>query len=162
MAVCIIYHSETGNTRNVAERVARETGADLVEVKDLTGYSKAGMYLKGAPKAMRGEKADINPATIDVSGYETVVLGSPVWAFNPTPAVNAAVAALQGIEGKTVIVFCTAGGMPGKTLEAMKAMLTERGATVRGAISFTERDLQKAEATDALIDLIRPRAASST
>ncbi|RXE56734.1 ArsR family transcriptional regulator [Methanoculleus taiwanensis] len=161
MSVCIIYHSETGNTRSVAERVARETGADLVEVKDLAGYSKAGMYLKGAPRAMRGEKADIQPESIDVSGYDTIVLGSPVWAFSPTPAVNAAIDALQGIEGKNVVVFCTSGGMPGRTLETMKAMLGERGATVRGAVALAERELKKADAVDPLIDLVRPRAVSS-
>lgn len=161
MSVCIIYHSETGNTRTVAERVARETGGDLIEVKDLAGYSKAGMYLKGAPKAMRGEKADIEPAVIDVSGYDTIVIGSPVWAFNPTPAINAAVGALQGIEGKRTVVFCTSGGMPGRTLETVQAMLAERGAAVHGAVSLTEREVQKPEMVDALIDLVRPRAVSS-
>jgi flavodoxin len=162
MSVCIVYHSETGNTRSVAEQVAAATDADLIEVKDLAGYSKMGMYLKGAPKAMRGEKADIEPSVIDVSGYDTVVLGSPVWGRSPTPAVNAAVAALQGIEGKTAVVFCTCGGMAGKTLETMQTMLAERGATVEGAIAFTERDLRKTEMVDALIDLVRPRAVSST
>ncbi len=161
MSVCIVYHSETGNTRSVAEKVAAATDADLIEVKDLAGYSKTGMYLKGAPKAMRGEKAEIEPAVIDVSGYDTVVLGSPVWARSPTPAVNAAVAALQGIEGKSVIIFCTCGGMAGKTLEKMKALLAERSATVGGAIAFTERDMRKPEMLDALVDLVRPRAASS-
>ena len=162
MPVCIIFHSETGTTRAVAQRLAAATGGDLVEVRDLAGYSKAGMYLKGAPRAMRGELAAIEPALIDVSGYDAVVVGSPVWAFNPTPAANAAVAALQGIEGKTAAVFCTSRGAPGKTLERMQAMLADRGADVRGAVSLTDRDLQKAGAVEALVDLVQPRAVSRT
>ena len=85
MAVCIIYHSETGNTRAVAERLAAVVGGNLVAVRDLASYSKVGMYLRGAPRAMREERAVIEPATIDVSGYDTVVVGTPVWARSPTP-----------------------------------------------------------------------------
>jgi len=156
MSVCIIYHSETGNTRTVAERLAAATGGALVEIKDLAGYSKLSMYLKGAPRAMQGKKAEIEPAAVDVSGYETVVVGTPVWAGNPTPAVNAAVAALRGIEGKNAVVFCTSGGAPGKALETVKAMLADRGAVVRGAVAFTTRDVQKPEAVEALVNLVRP------
>ncbi len=155
MSVCIIYHSETGNTRAVAEQLAALIGGELIEVKDLAGYSKVGMYLKGAPRAAQGKKADIEPAVIDVSGYDTVVVGTPVWAGSPTPAVNAAINALAGIEGKSAVVFCTSGGGPRKTLERMQEMLADRGADVRGAVSFTKRDLQKAEMLETLADLVR-------
>jgi flavodoxin len=160
MSVCIIYHSETGNTRAAAEDLAAATGGDLVEVNDLADYAGVGMYLKGAPRALRGKKAAIEPDVIDVSGYETVVIGSPVWAGHPTPAVNAAIAGLQGIEGKTAVVFCTSRGLPGKTLERMQEMLTERGASVRGAVSFTDQDLQNPGTMETLIDLVMPLAGS--
>lgn len=155
MSVCIIYHSETGNTRAVAEQVAASTGGDLVAVRDLANYSKVGMYLKGARRAMRKDLADIEPAAIDVSGYETVVVGTPVWAGNPTPAINAAVNTLLGIEGKPTIVFCTSGGSPRKTLETLTAMLAGRGADVRGAVPLTARDAKKPEAVKPLVDLVR-------
>jgi hypothetical protein len=59
MSVCIICHSETGNTRAVAERLSSLVGGDLVDVKDLAGYSKVGMYLKGIPRAVQGKNADL-------------------------------------------------------------------------------------------------------
>lgn len=160
MPVCIIYYSGTGNTRALAERLATATGGDLIEVRDLAGYSKVGMYLKGAPRAVRGDAAAIEPDVIDVSGYGTIVIGSPVWAGNPTPAINATINALQGIDGKTTVIFCTSHGLPGKTLERMRAMLAERGADVRGAVSFTDRDLQNAGTIEVLVDLVQPRAVS--
>ncbi|WP_292408437.1 MULTISPECIES: flavodoxin family protein [unclassified Methanoculleus] len=161
MSVCIVYHSETGNTRAVAERLAAATGGDLIEVKDLAGYSKVGMYLKGAPRAMRKERAAIEPSVIDVSGYETVVVGTPVWGGNPTPAANAAVAALQGIAGKTAVAFCTSRGGPGKTLETLREMLADRGAEVLGTVSFTTRDVRDPDAVKALAGLLRTPAVSS-
>lgn len=155
MSVCIIYHSETGNTRAVAEQVAAASGGDLIAVRDLANYSKVGRYLKGARRAMRGDSADIEPAAIDVSGYETVVVGTPVWAGSLTPAINAAVGALRGIEGKPTVVFCTSGGSPRKTLDTLTAMLEARGADVRGAVSFTVQDLRQGAPIDALADLVR-------
>ncbi|MCK9298998.1 MAG: NAD(P)H-dependent oxidoreductase [Methanoculleus sp.] len=155
MSVCIIYHSETGTTRAVAEQVAAPIGADLIEVTDLAGYSKVGMYLKGAPRAAQGKKNEIEPAVIDVTGYGTVVIGTPVWAGNPTPAINAVINALVGIEGKAAVVFCTSRGAPRGTLERLEKMLADRGADVRGAVPLTAGDVKKPEAVDALADLVR-------
>ncbi|BBL69304.1 flavodoxin family protein [Methanoculleus chikugoensis] len=104
---------------------------------------------------MRGARATIEPAVIDVSAYDTVVVGTPVWAGSPTPAINAAVNALRGIEGKSAVVFCTFGGSPGKTLETLKAMLAGRGVDVRGAVPFTARDVKKEMGMEALADLVR-------
>ncbi|MDD4566866.1 flavodoxin [Methanoculleus chikugoensis] len=151
MSVCIVYHSETGNTRAVAERLAAVVGGDLIEVQDLAHYSKIGRYLKGSPRAMRGTRATIEPAVIDVSAYDTVVVGTPVWAGSPTPAINA----LRGIEGKPAVVFCTFGGSPGKTLETLKAVLAGRNVEVRGAVPFTARDVKKGKGIETLADLVR-------
>lgn len=155
MSVCIIYHSETGTTRAVAEQVAAPIGADLIEVTDLAGYSKVGMYLKGAPRAAQGKKNEIEPAVIDVTGYGTVVIGTPVWAGNPTPAINAVINALVGIEGKAAVVFCTSRGAPRGTLERLEKMLADRGADVRGAVPLTAGDVKKPEAVRVLADLVR-------
>ena len=94
MSVCIVFHSETGNTRTIAERLAPLVGGDLIEVTDLAHYSKISRYISGGRRAMKGESATIEPATIDVTACDTVVVGTPVWAGNPTPAINAAIEAL--------------------------------------------------------------------
>ena len=154
MSVCIIYHSETGNTKQVAEAAAKATGATLIPVRDLAGYNKITMYLMGAPRAMRGEKATIEPPVIDVSAFDLVVVGSPVWAWKPTPAANAAIAALAGCEGKKGIAFITSGGGPREALDFMKKALEERKVKVEGAFHFNARELgdgkKLAEFTDAI------------
>ena len=132
MSVCIVYHSETGNTKKVAEYVAKTTGATLIPVRDCAGYNKITMYLLGIPRARAGDKATIEPPMIDVSAFDLVVVGSPVWAFRPTPAANGAIAALTGCEGKKGMVFATSGGAPRDTLEIMKQALAGRGVRWRG------------------------------
>jgi len=144
MSVCVVYHSATGNTRAVAERLASLVGGDLAD------YSKVGMYLKGVPRAVRVETADIDPAVIDVSAYAIVVVGTPVWAGSPTPVINAGIAAFVGIEGKPAVVFCTFGGSPGKTLETLKVMLAGRS-----VVPFTAGDARKRKGVETLADLVR-------
>ena len=141
MSVCIVYHSETGNTKKVAEHVAKVTGAALIPVRDLANYSRIGRYLVGARKARAGEKSDIEPARIDVSAYDLVVVGSPVWAWRPTPGANAAIAALTGCEGKRGIVFATSGGKPGDTLAILKKALEDRKVRVEESFHFAKREL---------------------
>jgi flavodoxin len=141
MSVCIVYHSETGNTKKVAEQVAKITGATLIPVRDLAGYNKITMYLLGIPRARSGDRAAIEPPVIDVSAFDLVVVGSPVWAFRPTPAANAAIAALTGCEGKKGIVFITSGGGPRDALGIMKKSLEGRKVQVEGSFHFPMKEL---------------------
>jgi len=104
------YHSETGNTRGVVDRCHAATGGDRIEVEDLQHYSRISKYLVGAGRAAKGLADPIEPPEIDVSGCDLLVIGSPVWSGKPTPAINAAIQALKGCEGKNSILFVTCGG----------------------------------------------------
>jgi hypothetical protein len=152
MTVCIVYYSATGNTRTVAEAIAPKFGGTLIPVKDRSGYTKATMYLLGAPKALRGEEAEIEPAGIDTSAFDLIVVAGLVWAFRPTPAVNAAITALEGCEGKRGFVVATSGGMPGRTLALMKAAMERRGIRVVGECSLTEKEVHDTARIGGLID----------
>lgn len=159
MRIEIVYHSLSGNTRRVAELLrSRIEGlgdsADLVEVHDLHQYSTLTAYMVGAPRAMRGEAAAVDPVEIDVTDYDVVVVGTPVWAFAPTPAVNGAVAALRGAEGKDAVVFVTSGGAPGEAAERLGTALEQRGARVRGAVQFDRRDLENEERLAELVAIV--------
>ena len=155
MSVCIVYHSETGNTKKVAEHVAKATSATLIPVRDLAGYNKITMYLLGIPRARAGDKATIEPPVIDVSAFDLVVVGSPVWAFRPTPAANAAIAALAGCEGKKGIVFITSGGGPRDALEIMKKALEGRKVKVEGSFHFPMKELGDEKKLKEFVDAIK-------
>ena len=158
MRVAIVFHSLSGNTRRVAEllaeRLAGTVDTDMVEVRDRHQYSTLTAYAFGAPRALRGEAAEVEPGAIDVGAYDVVVVGSPVWAFAPTPAANGAVAALRGIDGKEAVVFVTSGGGPGSAAGLLGAALEARGARVRGTVAFDRRDLADEAALGELAALV--------
>jgi len=154
MPTCIIYHSETGNTKKVAKAVAAATGADLIEVKTVSHYSAIAMYTTGINKARKGEPDEIEQSEIDVSAYDLIVVGTPVWAFHPTPAINAAVSALSGCEGKKAVVFETDAGIPKNTLKILSKQLAEKGMSVAGTVGISGKEINNKEKTGVLIGLV--------
>ena len=151
MKTIIVYHSFSGVTRGIAERVRTACGGDLVEVSPLEPYSKPTAYTLGTLRARGGKPDAVQPAAIDVAAYDLVVLGTPVWAWRPTPVMNGALAALAGAAGKKAVTFATCGSAPGDTLQQLRGALVAKGAEVVGEFSFTVRDLKDPRAVEPLL-----------
>src|SRR5512136_2135437 len=143
MRVCIIYHSETGNTRHVAQHLATSHRAErLVEVIDKTGYNRLTGFVSRCSKARREKTTPISPAVIDVTPYDLIVMGSPVWAFKPTPVIHAAINALKGHTGKPVVGFFTHGGMPGETEETFTRWCEDRWLKTAGTLAIHMKEIE--------------------
>jgi flavodoxin len=155
MTVCYVFHSETGHTRRLMDRVASAAGGDKIEVKDLENYGRIMKFLRGPKRARRGLLDPIDPKEIDVTNYTAVVVGSPVWAGMPTPAINAAIRALKGAEGKKAVIVVTCGGNPGQSTQVMQKALEEKKMGVAGSMVFTVRDLRDQERVDSLIEMVK-------
>jgi len=156
MKTCVIFHSYSGITRSVAQKVKAACGSDLIEVIPRKSYSSLTAYTLGCMRARREEQDLVDPETINVSAYDLIVVGTPVWAFKATPATNAAVAGLRGSEGKKAVIFATCGGTPGETLPILKKALAGKGVTVVGEVLLTRKDID-AKTTE-LITIIKAAA----
>jgi flavodoxin len=156
MKICIIYHSETGNTRHVAQHLASACDGHLIEVCDRASYMKLTRFLVWCKMARGEEKTAIEPSSIDVSEYDQLIFGSPVWAFKPTPAIHAAIDALKGCEGKKATAFCTHGGRPGQTAEIFQKWIEARGMKCVGNANISEKDIENEKKTKELaVSLIK-------
>jgi flavodoxin len=114
----VVYYSRSGKTRMVAERLAEAPDADLEEIRE--SADRRGMlgFLRGGRDAALNRPADL-VSRHTVEGRRTVLLGMPVWAGGPPPAVHAYLASVD-LAGKVVCAFCTHNGSGGeKTLDAL-------------------------------------------
>lgn len=139
--VAVVYFSRSGNTGLAARHVANRLGADLFELK-APDYE---LGLKGWANAMqdaREAEADISPRTIDLSGYDTVYLGSPIWLYAPAPPIRAFVEHNR-FDGKRVILFNTYNSefKPG-FIDAFRDVVM-----ARGAASFEHMAVQRGRMT---------------
>ena len=87
MKSLVVYYTRTGNARFVAETIAAEIGADVEEVIDLKKRTGALGYLSGGSDARRGKETEISPTKKSPAEYDLIIVGTPVWAGRPTPAI---------------------------------------------------------------------------
>nr|WP_321350110.1 NAD(P)H-dependent oxidoreductase [uncultured Methanoregula sp.] len=151
MKICIIYHSETGNTRHVAQHLASVCDGKLIDITDKATYNRLTRFLVWCKMARGEEKTPIEPSSIDVSGFDQLVFGSPVWAFKPTPAIHAAIDSLKGCEGKKATAFCTHGGRPGETAEVFQKWIEARGMKCVGNANISDKDIENEKKTKELV-----------
>lgn len=123
----VAYFSASGVTAKVAVKLAKETGADIYEIKPEVKYTKADLNWmnKRSRSSVEMNDKSFRPAIvtgdIDVSGYDTVYLGFPIWWYVAPTVVNAFLEAYD-FTGKTVILFATAGSSGfGNTLAELQA-----------------------------------------
>ncbi len=154
MTVAIIYYSVSGHTREIAEYLADTCDGMLIEIVGLTPYNAVTRYLIGGKRALGGEKDEIDPAMINVADFDRIVVGTPVWARHPTPAINAAIEALQGSEGKEAVIFATCGAYAGETLDLLGSALEQKGVRVKGGVVFTQHEFQSEEKRNELVSLL--------
>lgn len=139
-AVAIIYHSETGHTRAIARNAAEKIGATLIEVRPQHHYCRIGKYLRGGFRAMTGMKDDIYPPEINISPFDIIIVGTPVWSQHPTPVITRAVAALQGTkEGCEAIIFTTCMTHAGRASAPLRKMFRQAGIPVQQSYVFPNR-----------------------
>lgn len=123
MRTAIVYYSMHGNVRYVSEKVAKELGADLIELVPVKAYPDKGamQFIWGGSAVTFKKKPELEPYTFNASDYDLVIIGTPVWASNFTPPLRTFFEN-NDLTGKKIAVIATsAGGDSSKCLEAVKA-----------------------------------------
>lgn len=117
----VIYFSLTGRTRLMAKTIAKEIGADVEEITPVKHYPLRGawLYMYGGMQALFGMTPSIDPLRVDIEDYDTVIIGSPVWAGKMAPPMRTCLSQIQ-LAGKKTAFFCTSGG--GGSSEFLKEM----------------------------------------
>lgn len=86
--ILVVFYSRTGKTRQAATDIAADLGADSEEIIDQKNRKGLFGFLSGGRDAMKKNLTDIRPLSKDPAQYDLVIVGSPVWGGNLTPAVR--------------------------------------------------------------------------
>ena len=86
--ILVVYATRTGTTRKVAEAVARELDADLVEIVDRRKrLGPAGVVIEGVDAALK-RRTTIEQIENDPASYDLVIVGTPVRVVTMCRAVR--------------------------------------------------------------------------
>ena len=146
----VLYYSENGTTKTVAEEIQKQLGADIEAVEAVEPYTGdfQATVQRGNKERQNGEWPAIKPLKSDLSKYDVIFLGYPIWYGT---YANPIVTLLNGQDfaGKTIVPFCTfgSGGLNTST-EALKVALPKAkimpGYGVRSArILVVEKEIDR-------------------
>lgn len=126
MKTIVLYYSFGGSTKAEAEKIAKEKGATLCQVEEAKNRSTLSASFLGCPSAMKRKASKIKPIAHNLKEFDRIIIGGPIWAGFPAPAVNAIFNALPS--GKEVeLFFCSGGGEAPKSEEGTKELVTQKG-----------------------------------
>lgn len=147
MKSLIVYFSFSGNTRKVAQELALFLGkAGSVDTVELKNLNETGNFFKQGSSAFKHERADIGDIDFDVAAYDLICIGTPVWAFTATPAINTYLDKCKSCEGKRVLLFTTSGGSGDKRcINYMKEVLASKGVKDFKSLSISQNKIKNKE-----------------
>lgn len=154
MKALIIYYSLDGSTKAIAETMAGEIGADVLELKPVKQL-RGGAFSKhfwGGRQVVLKETPELAPLTKNAADYDLVVIGTPVWAFNFAPPLRTFFSQ-KFVQNKKVALYCCCDGMAGKTLMNMRTELA--GNDIIGELTLTKTAKNLAANQKIAIDWIK-------
>lgn len=128
--VLVLYFSASGNTKNIADMIVEDTGADEYEITPSDPYTDEDLDWTDEDSRVNREHEgeslqDVAFDSYDVpdwDSYDTVFVGYPIWWQDASWVMKSYVQHLD-FTGKTVIPFCTSSSSPigdsGKNLESL-------------------------------------------
>ena len=150
----IVYYSLEGNTGYAADRIAQKTGAKQLVLVPKKAYSDKGFakFLWGGKSAIMAEKPELESYEIDLSQYDRIIFGFPVWASNFTPPIRTFVEEnREALKGKRFAAFaCQSGSGAVKALGKLEKFINET-AFEQTAV-FIDPKARPSEETDNKID----------
>jgi len=131
MNACVLYFSQTGNTKKFAEVIA--DSLKIPAVYDMT---------------------TTEPTVVD--DFDVIFLGTPVHGFNPSVEALAFVERLPDGDGKRAILFCTHRLWKGRTFGKLKKELKKKGYSTLLCVSVKGKEFTEEDFSDA-VDKIKEK-----
>jgi flavodoxin len=148
MTDLVIYYSRTENTKQVAQQIADEFDAQLLEVKDKQERGGLLGFIKSGYDSLRENATPIEYDKVDLTDYDTIFIGTPVWASKPTPAIIQFIKENE-FSGTKCVSFATMMGSGGETtINVINNMIISQGGTVKDSFILAVKNKDIKELTD--------------
>ena len=147
--ILVAYFSATGNTRRVAQNLAKAVEADIYEIKPAKPYSDADLDWTNKSSRSSVEMADHSsrPEMIkddfSVKDYETIYLGFPIWWYIAPTIVNTFLEK-HDFSNKKIILFATSGGSGfGRTIDNIKTSVSDSTKVIEGKVLSSNSSVEQ-------------------
>ncbi len=130
MKTAIIYYSMSGNTKYVADQIAKRLQTsgevDIIRIEPVKAFPDKGfrMYFWGGKSAVMKETPVLQPYEFDLEKYDRIIFGTPVWAGTFAPPIRTFISENPGVKDKKVAMYtCYAGSGADRTIDRLKKFI---------------------------------------
>lgn len=141
----VVYFSWSGNTKAIAEEIAKQTGSDIFEIVPVNAYSNDyNTVIDDAQAEQRNNARPEIKGTVDnFADYDTVYFGFPNW-WGDMPMIMYTFLDTYDFSGKTIAEFVSSSSSGlSDTINSLKK--SEPNATVTEGLSITGSTSNDAE-----------------
>jgi flavodoxin len=129
----VLYFSATNTTKKMAENVAQQLGADIAAIHPEQPYTSADLDWHDEQSRttieqhQHGQKVAIKDDLPDISQYQNIVIGHPIWWGIPPRLISSTIDHLD-LNGKNLATFATSGGSDyGRSQSYVERSVKENG-----------------------------------
>jgi len=119
----LVYYSYTGNTKIIVDIIKEKVDCDVVELKPKTPFLEED-YQAIVDKYQSNESSkecvEIEDINVDLSNYDKVIIGTPVWWYTITPVLREFLKN-NDLSNKEVYAFATNAGWLGRTFKEIES-----------------------------------------
>lgn len=150
MKRAIVYYSLSGNTEKTAKIIAERTGADLIRIDTVKAMPSGfkGQIMYGGMLATFGMKPEIKKVPDNITDYEDIILGTPVWASTFAPALKT-LFSQKDIGSKVSSVFTLSGS--GNNAKCL-AKLSKFCPNIKNSVSLSDEKNGKPQDNKGLLE----------
>jgi hypothetical protein len=143
MRTLLLYYSNQHSIRSLCEASAKENQVDVLELRDRFEKGNLWAYTMGIYKAVCGTGSKIEEVNIDFEKYDSIIIATPVWGFNPVPAVNEFLhrVNLSGREVSGLLIH--PGRSAGKAGDVLRKRIKLAGGSCCGIVTVPHKELKE-------------------
>ena len=159
MKILLVYYSYTGNTKIIADIIKEKLDCDVDELKPKIPFLEED-YQAIVDQYQSNENSkeciEIEDINIDLSNYDKVIIGTPVWWYTITPVLREFLKN-NDLSQKQVYAFATNAGWLGRTFKEIESYCNiKKELNVQFAEDYREHKcLISSDEINEFIDLIK-------
>lgn len=106
----IVYYSYEGNCEEISKAIQEETNADILKLvpKKEKKTKSLFRFVWGGMQVYMTKKPELESYNVDLSEYDNIFIGSPVWFGTYAPPINTFLTDNE-IKNKNVFIFICSG-----------------------------------------------------
>jgi flavodoxin len=140
MKCAVVYYSYDGHTAKAARQIKKQLSCDTLRLRlegerHYRGFMKYIFYVLGK---LYAKPAALSAYSFDVSQYDFVILGFPIWAEKPVIAMSLFLAQ-NDLSGKKVALFCTSMSAREVYIKRCKSLVKQ--GSIIGAFNLREKEI---------------------